>query len=55
METVHLLQPYRNILVHPPQNCYHFLMNLLYSVYIPTNGLVMEYTITECPKSVQRG
>lgn len=52
LETVNLFQPFRDILIHPPHNHYYLLMDFFYTIQIPTNGLVMEHSVSECSECI---
>lgn len=54
IKPVYLLQPNRNIAVHPPHDLNHLFMYLFYMPQIPTNGFMMEHAVSERAKTVQR-
>ena len=49
-----MAKPTGDILVYPAHDRCHLLVDFLYTVQVPTDGFVMEYTIAERPECIQR-
>lgn len=48
-----LSNPFRQVAIHPSNYLQNFSMYFLYSIQIPTNGLIMKDSVTETPEQVK--